>query len=72
MTHEGQVFTPERLVELARGYDSATNPAVIKTHILNLRAKIGRAIGNMQMIHTVPGLGYVYRRAPDPAGEMNA
>lgn len=71
MTHAGQIFAAERLIELARGYDTETNPAVIKTHILNLRAKIARAIGDVQVIHTVPGLGYTYRHAAQPAGEMN-
>jgi DNA-binding response OmpR family regulator len=68
MSHEGQVFTPERLIEEARGYDTETSPAVIKTHILNLRSKIARAIGDVQVIHTVPGLGYRYQRSSQPAG----
>lgn len=71
VTHEGQVFTAGRLIEQARGYDSETNPAVIKTHILNLRAKIARAIGDVQVIHTVSGLGYTYRQAPQAAREGN-
>jgi two-component system response regulator MprA len=67
LTHEEQVFTAEHLIEQARGYDTETNPAVVKTHILNLRAKIARAIGDVQVIYTVPGLGYRYRRASQPA-----
>jgi DNA-binding response OmpR family regulator len=70
MSHEGQVFTAERLIEEARGYDTETSPAVIKTHILNLRAKIARAIGDVPVIHTVPGLGYRYQRVAQPAGSM--
>ena len=72
MTHEGQIFAPGRLIEQARGYDTETNPAVIKTHIQNLRTKIARAIGDVQVIYTVPGLGYTYRRAPQSPREDGA
>jgi two-component system OmpR family response regulator len=62
LTHEGQVFSPERIIELLWGYDTETNDSVIKTHIRHLRMKIATVLGEVPVLHTVPGIGYTCRQ----------
>jgi DNA-binding response OmpR family regulator len=62
LTHEGQVFSPERIIELLWDYDTETDDSVIKTHIRHLRMKLATVFGDVSVIHTVPGMGYTCRQ----------
>jgi two-component system alkaline phosphatase synthesis response regulator PhoP len=57
--HEGQVLSPDRIMERIWGYDCESDANVIKTHMHRLRQKIASLPGNPQPIQTLPGIGYV-------------
>jgi DNA-binding response OmpR family regulator len=61
-SNEGKVLPAERIMEQIWGYDSESDLSVIKTHIRRLRAKIAEVVGELQVIHTVPGRGYTFRQ----------
>jgi two-component system OmpR family response regulator len=63
LVNDGQVLSAERILDEIWDYDSDTNVSVIKTHIRYLRSKLATLFGDMELIHTVRGLGYTYRRA---------
>ncbi len=65
LAHEGQVLSAERIMERIWSYNSASDIAVVKTHIRRLRAKILRLPGGPQPIRTVPGVGYMLAPASD-------
>lgn len=60
LTNPGQVFTRERLVEKAFGYDYEGFDRTIDTHIKNIRKKIECDPKNPRYILTVYGIGYKF------------
>lgn len=58
---EGQVVSAERIMSRVMRYDSETSVNVVKTHIRNLRIKIATVMGDVEVIRTVPGSGYMLR-----------
>jgi DNA-binding response OmpR family regulator len=68
LTHEGQVFSADRIIELIWDYDTETNDTVVKTHIRHLRMKIARVLGDVPVIRTVPGMGYSFHQPPSATG----
>ena len=61
-SNEGKVLPAERIMEQIWGYDSESDLSVIKTHVRRLRAKIAEVVGDLPVIHTVPGRGYTFRQ----------
>ena len=61
--HPGQVFTRDQLLEHVWGYDYAGETRTVDVHVHWLRATRGRP-GSPAFLHTVRGVGYVFRRPP--------
>ncbi len=60
MSHAGEVFSPNRLLQEVWGYPhDAGSPDLVRVHIKNLRAKIEEDPSNPTFIQTVKGHGYV-------------
>jgi DNA-binding response OmpR family regulator len=64
--HPGQVFTREQLLERVWGYDYAGESRTVDVHIHWLRGQIEEEPASPRFLHTVRGVGYVFRR---PAAE---
>lgn len=62
--NEGHTLSPERILDRLWSTDSESCVSVIKTHIRRLRNKLALAFGDVQIIHTVPGVGYSIRQWP--------
>ena len=62
MRNKGMVLTRTMLLSDVWGYHYGANTNVIEAHISNLRKKIERGF-DKQLIHTVRGVGYVFRDA---------
>ena len=60
ITHMGQVLSRYQLLELVWGYDFEVDSNVVDVFIGYLRRKIKNA-GSKQVIHTVRGVGFVFR-----------
>jgi DNA-binding response OmpR family regulator len=60
--HPGQVFTREQLLENVWGYDYAGESRTVDVHIHWLRSQIEEKPGSPRYLHTVRGVGYVFRR----------
>ena len=60
ITHMGQVLSRYQLLELVWGYDFEVDSNVVDVFIGYLRRKIKNA-GSNQVIHTVRGVGFVFR-----------
>ena len=60
--HPGQVFTRDQLLEHVWGYDYAGETRTVDVHVHWLRSQIEDDPGKPELIHTVRGVGYVYRR----------
>ena len=60
--HPGQVFTRDQLLEHVWGYDYAGETRTVDVHIHWLRSQIEDDPGRPVFIHTVRGVGYVFRR----------
>jgi DNA-binding response OmpR family regulator len=58
----GQVFTRDQLLEKVWGYDSAGETRTVDVHVHWLRSQIETDPGHPEFIHTVRGVGYVFRR----------
>src|SRR5919204_784302 len=69
LRHPGQVFTRDQLLEHVWGYDYAGETRTVDVHVHWLRSQIEEDPGTPQLIHTIRGVGYVYRR---PASSLNA
>ena len=63
LRHPGQVFTRDQLLERVWGYDYGGETRTVDVHIHWLRSQIERDPGTPQFIHTVRGVGYVFRRS---------
>jgi DNA-binding response OmpR family regulator len=62
LKHPGQVFTRDQLLERVWGYDYAGETRTVDVHIHWLRSQIEADPGSPQFLHTVRGVGYVFRR----------
>ena len=60
--HPGQVFTRDQLLERVWGYDYGGETRTVDVHIHWLRSRIEADPGHPAFIHTVRGVGYVFRR----------
>ena len=60
--HPGQVFTRDQLLEKVWGYDYGGETRTVDVHIHWLRSQIEEDPGAPAFIHTVRGVGYVFRR----------
>lgn len=59
MTHPGEIFSPNRLLDEVWDYPSdAGSPDLVRVHIKNLRERIEIDPKNPVFIQTVPGYGY--------------
>ncbi len=59
MTHPGEIFSPNRLLDEVWDYPSdAGSPDLVRVHIKNLRERIEVDPKNPAFIQTVPGYGY--------------
>ena len=58
----GQVFTRDQLLEKVWGYDYAGETRTVDVHVHWLRSQIEEDPGQPAFIHTVRGVGYVFRR----------
>ena len=60
--HPGQAFTRDQLLEQVWGYDYAGETRTVDVHVHWLRSQIEADPGHPAFIHTVRGVGYVFRR----------
>jgi len=60
--HPGQVFTRDQLLERVWGYDYAGETRTVDVHVHWLRSQVEDDPGSPRFIHTVRGVGYVFRR----------
>jgi DNA-binding response OmpR family regulator len=59
--HPGQVFSRDQLLEQVWGYDYAGETRTVDVHVHWLRAAIENDPAAPRFIHTVRGVGYVFR-----------
>jgi len=62
MRHPGQVFTREQLLDRVWGYEYAGETRTVDVHVHQLRTMIERDSAEPRFLHTVRGVGYVFRR----------
>jgi DNA-binding response OmpR family regulator len=62
LRNPGQVFTRDQLLEKVWGYDYAGETRTVDVHVHWLRSQIEEDPGQPAFIHTVRGVGYVFRR----------
>jgi len=62
LKHPGQVFTRDQLLERVWGYDYAGETRTVDVHVHWLRSQVEVDASHPQLIHTVRGVGYVFRR----------
>jgi DNA-binding response OmpR family regulator len=62
LRHPGQVFTRDQLLEHVWGYDYAGETRTVDVHVHWLRGQIEDQPGAPRLLHTVRGVGYVFRR----------
>jgi len=58
----GRVFTRDQLLERVWGYDYAGETRTVDVHVHWLRSEIEADPGAPELLHTVRGVGYVFRR----------
>src|SRR4051812_85178 len=63
LRHPGQAFTRDQLLEHVWGYDYAGETRTVDVHVHWLRTTLEDDAAAPQFIHTVRGVGYVFRRA---------
>ncbi|HET7030401.1 MAG TPA: response regulator transcription factor [Candidatus Limnocylindrales bacterium] len=62
LRHPGQAFTRDQLLEHVWGYDYAGETRTVDVHVHWLRATLEDDASSPSYIHTVRGVGYVFRR----------
>ena len=65
LRHPGQAFTRDQLLEHVWGYDYAGETRTVDVHVHWLRSTLEEDAAAPQFIHTVRGVGYVFRRPAD-------
>jgi DNA-binding response OmpR family regulator len=63
LANPGRAFTRDQLLERVWGYDYAGESRTVDVHIHWLRSEIETDPGAPQLLHTVRGVGYVFRRS---------
>jgi DNA-binding response OmpR family regulator len=63
----GQAFTRDQLLERVWGYDYAGETRTVDVHVHWLRSTLEDDASAPKFIHTVRGVGYVFRRPTEPA-----
>ncbi len=63
VSHPGQVFTREQLVEHVWGYEYLGDGATLDVHVWRLRSKLGETGKQARYIQTVWGVGYCLKTA---------
>ncbi len=58
----GQVFTRDQLLEKVWGYDYAGETRTVDVHVHWLRSELEEDAARPQLVQTVRGVGYVFRR----------
>ena len=67
LRHPGQAFTRDQLLEHVWGYDYAGETRTVDVHVHWLRSTLEDDASAPKYIHTVRGVGYVFRRPPEAA-----
>jgi DNA-binding response OmpR family regulator len=67
LRHPGQAFTRDQLLEHVWGYDYAGETRTVDVHVHWLRSTLEDDAASPQFIHTVRGVGYVFRRPAEVA-----
>jgi DNA-binding response OmpR family regulator len=62
LRHPGQVFSRDQLLEQVWGYDYAGETRTVDVHVHWLRHELEEDPGAPRFLHTVRGVGYVFRR----------
>ncbi len=62
MRNQGQVFTRDQLLERVWGYDYGGETRTVDVHVHMLRSLIEEDGSRPEYLHTVRGVGYVFRR----------
>ena len=62
LRNPGQVFTRDQLLEHVWGYDYAGETRTVDVHIHWLRGQVEADPSRPEFLHTVRGVGYVFRR----------
>jgi DNA-binding response OmpR family regulator len=70
--HPGQAFTRDQLLERVWGYDYAGETRTVDVHVHWLRSTLEDDAAAPRFIHTVRGVGYVFRRPTEPAASSTA
>src|SRR5262245_57788982 len=68
LRNPGQAFTRDQLLEHVWGYDYAGETRTVDVHVHWLRSTLEDDAAAPRFIHTVRGVGYVFRRPPELAG----
>jgi DNA-binding response OmpR family regulator len=68
LRHPGQAFSRDQLLERVWGYDYAGETRTVDDHVHWLRSTLEDDAASPKFIHTVRGVGYVFRRPVGPAG----
>jgi DNA-binding response OmpR family regulator len=66
MSHPGQVFSREQLLDAVWGHDRAVTYRTVDVFILRLRQKIEPDPANPVFIRSVRGFGYSFNETPEP------
>jgi DNA-binding response OmpR family regulator len=66
LRNPGQAFTRDQLLEHVWGYDYAGETRTVDVHVHWLRSTLEDDAAAPKYIHTVRGVGYVFRRPPEP------
>jgi len=67
LRHPGQAFTRDQLLEHVWGYDFAGETRTVDVHVHWLRFTLEDDAAAPRFIHTVRGVGYVFRRPNEAA-----
>src|SRR5215208_908338 len=67
LRNPGQAFTRDQLLERVWGYDYAGGTRTVDVHVHWLRTTLEDDAAAPKFIHTVRGVGYVFRRPATPA-----
>src|SRR3954470_8641718 len=67
LRNPGQAFTGDQLLERVWGYDYAGETRTVDVHVHWLRSTLEDDAASPKFIHTVRGVGYVFRRPPEVA-----
>ena len=65
LRNPGQAFTRDQLLEHVWGYDYAGETRTVDVHVHWLRSTLEDDASAPKYIHTVRGVGYVFRRPPE-------